>query len=95
MVFGLIGEECEFSSEITGIRYKYQSMRTAIRIEVWMKTAPPDGFKDLGKNSTCPELGSLTDEKLKVYWVLRLWIEEHIKTVRKGLNIPSSSCTGH
>jgi len=61
-VFGLIGEESEFSSEITGIRYKYQPQRSTIRIEVWVKTSPPE--KELQKpgGPGC-ELDQLKDEK--------------------------------
>jgi len=42
MVFSLIGEECDYSKDITGIRYKVQPGKAILRIEVWIKTPSPN-----------------------------------------------------
>lgn len=82
----LIGEECAYSSEIAGIRFKFQPSRVSMRIETWIRTrtprplkAPDDRETLLGGNyETC------TEESFKIYWAIRLWMEDLIKGVRKN-----------
>lgn len=95
LVFGLIGEDFEYSKEINGIRFKYQSNKTAIRLEVWIRTLPPEALeKKVEKTLERPQaIENLTDEKSKVYESIKRWIDEKIKTIRN--NVPPISHTLH
>jgi len=87
LVFGLIGEDFEYSKEITGIRFKYQSNRMAIRIEIWIKTLPPESLETkVEKALERPQvIENLTDIKSKVYASIKYWIEDKIKTVKNSV----------
>lgn len=86
LVFSVIGEECVFAKEITGLRYKFQPNRTAIRIEIWVKAKGPDMKSCPGASEQLQggNFMDLTDESLKIYWGIRMWIEDTIKSVRKN-----------
>jgi len=42
MVFSLIGEESDFSNQVTGIRFKVQPTKSILRLEIWMKSTMPN-----------------------------------------------------
>jgi len=96
LVFSLIGEECDYSKEITGIRYKYQSNKTAIRLEVWIRTLPPEVLEKKVEKASLERpqaIENLTDEKSKTYYSIKTWIENQIKTIRN--NAPPITHTLH
>ena len=44
-VFSLIGEECEASEEITGMRQLYKQGRFILRVEIWIRESLPNCYK--------------------------------------------------
>jgi len=96
LVFGLIGEECVYSHLINGIRYKSQPSRNTIRVEIWVKAKPPRDKEVPSPNDKfAGNLESLSDDRLKEYWGIRLWLEDTIKTAKKTTNSILVSFTGH
>lgn len=82
MVFSLIGEECEYSNQIAGIRFKVQPSKSVLRLEIWIKSTMPneDSFKKID-NSVA--LDTICDENLKICVALKRWVEDNIQEVRK------------
>lgn len=64
LVFGLIGEEAEYSEKITGLRYLYKQPKNLLRIELWVETALPDDRNQLSKGGITPDSA---DPKYKVF----------------------------
>lgn len=94
-VFGLIGEDCEYSQHIAGLRWKFQPNRTAVRIEVWIKHPPPANLpqKPLDRNNVANPAEDQTDEKWKICAGIKTWVEEKIKTVTP--KVPQITYTTH
>jgi len=93
-VFSLIGEEMEFSREITGIRYKYQPNRTTIRIEVWVSSPLPE--QTITKGNNVPDLKDLKDEKQRIFYSIRKWLDDNIRATRElGIQSLQFNTTDH
>lgn len=85
IVFSVIGEECVFAKEIAGIRYKFQPNRNAVRIEVWIKAEePPALLKPKNDEQLAGNYMDIKDNSLKIYWGIRIWLEDTVKGVRKN-----------
>lgn len=94
-VFGLIGEESDYSQHIAGMRWKFQANRTAVRIELWIRHPAPDNLptKALDARNQQNMAGNPGDESWKVWNGIKKWMEETVKQVR--LNVPQITYTGH
>jgi len=86
LIMSLIGEDFDYSQEITGIRYKYQNNKVAIRLEVWIRTLPPEALeKKVEKTLERPQaIENMTDERSKAYASIKNWIEDKIKAIRNS-----------
>lgn len=96
LVFGLIGEDFDYSEHICGFRYKYQSNKTALRVEVWIKTPLPDHLEKKGPEKTLERpqtIDQMTDDNSRIYMGIKLWLEDKIKTIRG--NVPNVTFHTH
>lgn len=84
IVFALLAEQVTFSKEITGIRWKFQPNRNAVRLEVWIKSSEPKPAPNGKEKLLGNNIETVQDPKLKIYWGIRIWFEETIKNVRKN-----------
>ena len=84
-VFGLIGEECDYSREINGMRYLYKANKTSVRVEIWIKSALSESRKNPSKGGVVKEG---LDEESKIYDAIYNWMREKIGQVKTDGNIP-------
>lgn len=81
-VFSLIGEECDYSNQITGIRFKVQPSKSVLRLEIWIRSTIPS-TEQFNNFDNSVALDTIEDGNLKTCIGIRRWVEDTVKEVRK------------